>query len=683
MKALKFPIIFITVFVILGIIAGNFYNLSFVSLFVINLSTLLILLLINWFASRKISFDKYFSVWLIITSISLGFLLQKRIDKRNFSNHYTHYIKSDTSNFVLLKIQNKLKQTKHYQPYIANVISINNHSSFGKILIKQDVKQTKIKTGANIDLLLDEVDFMHPNKSLNPFGFDYEKYLNNKGIYHQIFLRKTAYKLIDINKSSTINIIAGRFREHIYNIFRQNGLRGKSLALATALFLGERQYISKETFTDFQSAGTIHILAISGLHVGVLLIFLNFIFGFIKRKFGNLPFLFITIFILWLYAFITGLSPSVLRAVIMFSFLQTGLQLKRETNIYNTLFSAAFLMILFDPAVIFQVGFQMSFMAVLSIVSFFPIFSKPFVNRNRLIKWFVDLFLVSLSAQIGVLPLSIYYFHQFPVYFLLANLFVIPLLFVILIYGFSVIALALLGLESKIFFIGFNVILELMLKINHKIASLEYSVIANINFNFIMLLLSFIGIFIFYSLVKTQIRFSVLSLFLVWVVFFQTYIILNSYNKYNEHNLYFLHQFKQNIIGESRGNSFVFYQNKNSINPYILKAFAQNYKHLSYTNLPVIQYFEKNKILHIDSLGIWNFNNFYPQIIAIHNSPKINLDILIEKLQPRIIIADASNYPSYVERWKKSAKKYPIKFIDINKNGAYILQAIGIEQQRQ
>ncbi len=672
MKSFKFPIIFITIFIILGIMAGQFIELSIPMLFFINFGFLLILLALHKLANRKINAYKLFSIGLVVSSFSFGILLQKRMNQSNFSSHYSHYILKNQPNILQLEIQNRLKPTKNYFRYIGKIYSINQNESFGKILIKQKKSDNPLAPGQNLKLLLNKNDFKLPPKALNPYAFDYRKYLAKKGIYHEILMDKTAWKS-DKNKSSTsVIVIAEQIRHHIYNIFKRNGLKGKELALASALFLGERHYISKETLSDFQSAGTVHVLAISGLHIGILLWFLNFIFNFIKTRWGNFPFLLITLFILWFYAFLTGFSPSVLRAVIMFSFLQIGLQLRRETNIHNTLFSAAFIMILINPAIIYQIGFQMSFLAVLSIVSFFPIFSKPFKNWKQPFKWFTDLFMVSLSAQLGVLPLSLFYFHLFPTYFLLANLIIIPFLFVILIYGFSIMILSLSGIQLTSLFKIFHYLLNLLLELNNHIASLKKSSIPNIYFDKFLMIFSFFAIFLLYQWFKQKINFKLLITSLLLIISIQSYTIVKKYKISKEHHLYFLHQYGTDLVAESQGDYLKFYNKKEKIDSFLLNGFKNHFQKISFDSLKFIQNFDGKNILHIDSSGIWNFRDLPIDIIALHHSPKINLEKVIRKYQPKIIIADASNYPSYIKRWQHTASQYNIRFIDINK-GSFVL----------
>ena len=170
-----------------------------------------------------------------------------------------------------------------------------------------------------------------------------------------------------------------------------------------------------------------HVLAVSGLHVGIIFFILNFLLTPLNRNKRLLKIkLFLLVGALWFYAFLTGLSPSVMRSCTMFSFIVVGENLNKRTNIYNTLAASAFLLMLINPLIIFGAGFQLSYIAVISIVFFQPRLAALVAVKNRILKYVWDLFTVSVAVQIGTAPISIFYFHQFPVYFWLSNFIVIP-----------------------------------------------------------------------------------------------------------------------------------------------------------------------------------------------------------------------------------------------------------------
>ena len=178
----------------------------------------------------------------------------------------------------------------------------------------------------------------------------------------------------------------------------------------------------------YSSSGAMHVLAVSGLHVGIIYLLLNSLFLFFEKfKYGKYLKAVFLILSLWAYALLTGLSPSVLRAATMFSFIIIGSALKRQTNIYNTLAASAFVLLLYNPYILLQVGFQLSYAAVLGIVYLQPKLYKLIYTKHWLLDKIWAITTVSIAAQLATFPLDIYYFHQFPNYFLLSNLFVIPL----------------------------------------------------------------------------------------------------------------------------------------------------------------------------------------------------------------------------------------------------------------
>jgi competence protein ComEC len=675
-NSFKYPLILITPLVIIGILIGYYLQLKNFKYIFIFTPIILIGLFYSYNLSIKKATTHYkfvFFIFFILSFIISGLILSLRINKKNNPSHYSHYLSNQKNNLLIIEITEELNKTEKYSNYIADVYQTNHVKTKGEIIVKQKTNAPILQIGDRIWLLIDKKDISEFTRPKNPFAFDYKKYMNKKGIYEQIYLSENAHKKTHEAPLSGFNQTANKLRKKIETIFYKNGINGAEYQLASSIILGERRLLNKEITIDFQKAGTIHILAISGLHIGILLLFLNFIFLPIKRKFGKTIFLLLTLSALWFYAFLTGFSPSILRAVTMFSFIQTAYIINRDSNIYNTLFASALIMMIFNPAIVFEVGFQLSYMAVLGIVSFFPILSKGLSKWNYPWKYIGDLFLVSLSAQLGILPLSLYYFHQFPVFFLLANLIVIPLLTVILILGFSLIITGAIGIKLSVLWNLWNFLLHFLLQVNKQIAHLDYSLIAHISFDIFKLLLLYLIIFSLYKIIKSKNKAIPAILMLSLVVIFQIYILSNKWTGKEKSNLYFLHDYKRAVVALSKGEDIYLYTNDSMINPYLLKNFKQKYSDVHTEKMPFYLSFFGQNILNVDSLGIWNLKNIKPDIICLYQSPKINLDKVVEELQPKQIISLTSNYPSLIKKWKKTCDKHHIQFTDIHQNGAYIL----------
>lgn len=260
----------------------------------------------------------------------------------------------------------------------------------------------------------------------NPNEFDYKKYLNNKRIYRQAYLRATNWQTSPGSIKTPV-IWAELIREELLKTYRKQHLGKKETEILSALTLGYKRNLDLETKRVFSAAGAMHVLAVSGLHVGIIYLIISFFLGFLKKqKAGRFLFPAISISALWLYAFITGFSPSVMRASSMFSLVIIANSTNCKANIYNSLAASAFILLLINPNNLFETGFQLSYSAVFGIVFLQPRIAKLWQVKNKILKFLWDLFTVSLAAQISTFPLTAFYFNLFPTYFLLSNFIVIP-----------------------------------------------------------------------------------------------------------------------------------------------------------------------------------------------------------------------------------------------------------------
>lgn len=268
--------------------------------------------------------------------------------------------------------------------------------------------------------------------SPNPMAFDYGGYLFRQGISCYGFVNKDDFFVESRDKAKGFLQRIKEARSKAYRIYKENGISGKQLQVLSALTLGMRQELDNEVKTWFVHSGVIHVLAVSGLHVGIIFLFLNYILNsFLPRR--SLFRLFFVITVLVVYALLTGAAPSVLRAVIMLSVIQTGNYFRRQSNIYNLLCVSGFIILLIQPSSLFHVGFWLSHLAVAGIVTFYPLMHRFYAYRNIFVRSIGDMTSVSVSAQLGTFPLSLYVFRAFPSWFLLSNFFILPLIAPILV----------------------------------------------------------------------------------------------------------------------------------------------------------------------------------------------------------------------------------------------------------
>jgi competence protein ComEC len=280
----------------------------------------------------------------------------------------------------------------------------------------------------------------------NPFEFDYQGYLHNRKIGYRIFLKEGNFNLLKGISRQDIFHKALILRAKLMEYLDRSGIDSNNVHLIGSISFGARDEVDKEVIQSFTNTGVIHVLAVSGMNVGLVFVILNLIFGFLKSgRAGNVLYTLIILVGIWSYTMITGMSASILRAALMFSFLILGKLFNRDSNIFNSLAVSAFFLIAWDPAIIRDVGFQLSYAAVLSIVVIHPLVVKQLYFKNWLLRQVWILISVTCSAQIGTIPFTLLYFHQFPVYFWLTNLLVIPLVSVILYLSFLVVFLSMIS----------------------------------------------------------------------------------------------------------------------------------------------------------------------------------------------------------------------------------------------
>jgi competence protein ComEC len=271
----------------------------------------------------------------------------------------------------------------------------------------------------------------------NPYEFDYRFYMENLGVKYYSY----------INGSDIISHIApGRrsprhsaliLRQYIIRMYGNRGITEKRLPLVSAITLGERDKLDQEQKQNFIKAGVMHIMAVSGLHAIILCMFISNILFFLKGRLQVLKIVIVILF-LWTFAFVTGLTPSVMRAALMFTFIEAGKLMNRRVNSINSVLASALVLIVVRPSVIFDAGFLLSYSAVIYIILFYNEFYLKLNPSGRVIKWLCQSIAVTIVAQAGTLPLTLLLFNRFPVYFLLTNIIIVPLSSLAVIIGFLI-----------------------------------------------------------------------------------------------------------------------------------------------------------------------------------------------------------------------------------------------------
>lgn len=286
------------------------------------------------------------------------------------------------------------------------------------------------------DVLLLNTRFSEIEPSKNPDAFDNQLYMKRKGVYYTGYVQQGCWLPADRAPAHPLKALAHRIQQRLANMFAQSGMAGDELEIVKAILLGDDDTMEPELKASYAAAGVSHILCVSGMHVGVIFMILNFLLRPLDlfRGARSLKALLILL-VIWLYAHITGLSPSVTRSATMFTFVTIGQLIQRNTNVFHSLLASLWILLVINPLLLFELGFQLSYLAVGGIVLLQPLLAGIYECRTRMGSYFWGLVTVSVAAQISTFPISAHYFGQFPNYFLLSNMSVIMLSFVVMMTG--------------------------------------------------------------------------------------------------------------------------------------------------------------------------------------------------------------------------------------------------------
>lgn len=437
---------------------------------------------------------------IILLLIILSGCLRVALDEMVPLTHLSKFIARVDSVYEVRAVVVAVGETRRGTPrYLLGPKTINQMiiSDGSMILYSIDIQQ-EVNPG---DTLIGHMLLNRPRDKRNPHEFDYREYLEGKNIYYEAFLEDAKDVIIHHRGASSISLLLLDMQDLISNHFH-NYLTPRSAGILSALILGEKSEIEESTRNDFANTGVIHVLAVSGLHVGYVSLILITIFGLFRlphqMQMGSV------IAGLLFYVGLTGAAPSVMRASIMASLMIVGGILERKSDILNLLASAAFIILVISPAQLDNIGFQLSFLAVLSIVTLFPIF-KTVVSGlpisktgifGKILYPILDLFLVSLAAQLGTLAITIFYFNKIPIVSLMANLVVVPLIGVIVATGMSFLILgSLFPILSRLWAATIEGAVDFMLWFVQMCAQVDWAYITMRSIQHFELILLLTGIF--------------------------------------------------------------------------------------------------------------------------------------------------------------------------------------------
>lgn len=617
----------------------------------------------------------------------------------------THFSKISAGGVYLARVSEPLQEKDHTYKTILRVVAIKKGSKVVKAegrILTYFAKDSIRNVPPDGSLIAISGDIQEISPPQNPGAFDYRKYMASNNVYHQVYLNEYSWKILEKPKGFNLYRTAREISDKFISILNDNGLKGKEFAVASALILGQSDMLDNETLQAYSGSGVMHILSVSGLHVGVIYIIISFLLGFMKKKGGQLYLKTIIILItIWAYAILTGLSPSVMRAATMFTFISFGNASRRNVHIINSLSVSAIFLLLIDPLMISNIGFQLSYLAILGIVFINKPIAELWNPTNRILSYAWDLVAVSVAAQIVTAPLAVLYFHQFPTYFIPANLVAIPVSFLAIYSGVAVLATSVIPAISNFFGLITNFLLFIL---NSTVGFIEQLPYAVLHFNAI----STVDTIIIYLIITSAMLLIYLrnkrSLYTLLGMFLLLSISAShtAINRNKQQKIVFYSTGKQSAVGFVNGKKQSLVADSLLLNDKKASKFqlegakvtygieeAKNYAldtlSLTHALLPdesgPLQGVGENFLFHDKRIILvgkiprpqGNYRRLEADYLVIRNNPNFRIDDLAKLYDPGLIIFDCSNSVYKTEKWLAECKKAGFKAYSIKTSGAYVV----------
>lgn len=637
-------------------------------------------------------FKWVFGAAITIFLFCIGFARFHQHNELTNSNHFEQALEAQSSFIGIvsslpekgnwMKVKLSVEQISdvgnQWNPYSGNVL----------VYLATDTMSEALNYG---DVLLVDAKITAVPSPTNPNIFDYQRYLHYQNIHHQAFARSHQWQQLQGNQGNWFWKNIYTLRKHLITVLQTHLKSEDAFAIGAALTLGYRAALSDEVETAYANAGAIHVLAVSGLHVGIIYFIINFLLQRLpyQKKWLNIS---LSLTSIWLFALLTGASPSVLRAATMFSFIAIGKHLERQNNIYNSLSAAAFFTLLFDPYLLMQVGFQLSYLAVLGIVFFQPKFYHLLYFKPKALDYLWQITTVSIGAQIAVFPISVYYFHQLPTYFWLSSLVVIPAAIVILSGGIVIFLIAAIPLLNSTLGVILNFFIEVVNTIVFAVQDLPFGIIDGLYIQQYDVLLLYGGIVaIMLIIIHKQFKYGLLLLAFL-ALFLMSRGILKTQQYFNQEviiydiaktsSIDFIDGWKSYHLSDTsitqKNIDFVMEPHRLASGIKHVQSFKLGHsssveKDNWFYDFPFVQFYDKRFafVNHAD----WQIPTQRIEVdyLVISNSPNLTIETLTQIFNFEKVIFDASNNWNATSKWEQQCINLGLSYFNVKKEGAWQL----------
>lgn len=690
----EIPFVRLTVPLVAGIVMAYYCSNEtvFAALPPLILSAFVLLLLLALRYRTLLIFRTKWVTGLLIHCILVGFGYWHTVNSSGrFSK--THFTQSKADAFIV-EVQTEPKLSGSTLRLAARVDrSIHRSLTYteGNILVSiatDPGKPLNLKYG---DLLLLPPQYDSIPPPYNPGEFNYKQYLADRQIFSQMFIRSDQFYTIGREQGNAFISFALELRKQLVNKFYRYIPDKGAAAFASTLILGYRAELSSELVEAYSKTGTMHVLSVSGMHVGIVFLVLSALLRFMNKTLAaRVVRAVIIISLVWFYALLTGFSAPACRAAVMLSFIVLGKALNKSQNTYNLIAISAFFLMLYNPFYLMDAGFQLSYFAVIGLVYYHPKIYQLFYLKNKALDHIWSYSALSLAAQLGTFPLSIYYFHQFPVYFLISNLLIVIPVAVIMYYGLIFLFIPFEGiLESAGWLLG--AIINFTNEILFYIENLPFSSWEGIWIDFTQCILIF-ALLIIISMrlatgfkklnlpLVTLVLLLCLSISLSWIKKYdRTQLVF--YNLKRKSGLAYIHHDRSIIVTDVDPNDKQF---NFLILPAVKKQGSrqqevynetENFSGKTYIGCPNFYQFGSCRIVKWDK----NFDDtrfsvkLAVDLVLVSGNPRAGIREIASLLEFKQLIIDANNPEYKIKTWVEEARLLGCKYYVLKKNPALVI----------
>lgn len=675
-----------------GIIAAVYFPFQFDYLFFLIISLTLIISAIVLIPALTISYKRswWFGILLnatlFTTAYELSILKTEKFDADHFSKS------TATTSYVYARLKEPYLEKENTLKAVMEILAVKKgnewKSTSGKAMIyfQKDARSLQLNYGDELFLKANFVEVPQPQ---NPGEYNYKRFLAFHNIYQQAYIKENDWMHTGNNSANGFIKYCLDLRNSLLKILTDNQVNGDEFSVGAALLLGYEDRLDADIISAYANTGALHVLSVSGLHVAIVYIVFSWLLFFLgKVKYGHIIKAILLILFLWFYAALTGLSPSVLRSAAMFSFIVIAKAFNRYTNIYNTLAASAFLLLIIDPYLVMDVGFQLSYLAVIGIVFIQPKIYDWFEIDNRMLDEIWKITTVSIAAQIATFPLGLLYFHQFPNYFLLSNFIVIPVSTLIIYTGIALFLFAKVSVAATYLAMGFNCCVWFL---NASVKTMEQwpcALLKGISITGFETALIYLLIILFFYYFNKQKFIYLAGAFCIFIVILCSQVI-EQHQQFEQKKLIVYNIPKTNAIDFITAKSNVLLTNKTfATNEYgLLFHIKHNWWDLGINDTKIISdsirtknlWVKNNVIRFYDKrIIIVNDNKLFSEtlpvdLLIISNNPSVHISDILKKYHPNKIIFDSSNYSYRVTKWKKECALIHQPYYSVPDEGALVV----------